>query len=64
MLSFPRTLVALLSHVSLHQNIVRAVETFEYRNSLYVVLELCSGGDLYSRDPYSEEEAAHIVSPF
>lgn len=25
-----------------------------------MVLELCSGGDLYSRDPYSEEEAAHI----
>lgn len=25
-------------------------------------MELCSGGDLYSRDPYTEEEAARIVS--
>jgi calcium-dependent protein kinase len=24
--------------------------------------ELCSGGDLYSRDPYTEEEAARITS--
>ena len=42
------------------QNIVRLVETFEYKYSLYVVLELCSGGDLYSRDPYSECDAARI----
>jgi serine/threonine protein kinase len=25
-------------------------------------MELCSGGDLYSRDPYTEEEAARIIS--
>jgi calcium-dependent protein kinase len=25
-------------------------------------MELCSGGDLYSRDPYTEEEAARITS--
>lgn len=25
-------------------------------------MELCSGGDLYLRDPYTEEEAARIVS--
>jgi calcium-dependent protein kinase len=24
-------------------------------------MELCSGGDLYSRDPYTEDEAARIV---
>jgi calcium-dependent protein kinase len=42
------------------QNIVRLVETFAYKYSLYVVLELCSGGDLYSRDPYSECDAARI----
>ena len=42
------------------QNIVRLVETFEYKYSLYVVLELCSGGDLYSRDPYNECDAARI----
>lgn len=25
------------------------------------MLELCSGGDLYSRDPYDEEQACGIV---
>lgn len=73
-----------------HPHIVRAIETFEYRNQIFIVMELCSGGgtsvvqewkrvcpllsldccsprlfwkpDLYSRDPYSEEEAARIVS--
>jgi calcium-dependent protein kinase len=25
-------------------------------------MELCSGGDLYTRDPYTEEEAARITS--
>ena len=25
------------------------------------MLELCSGGDLYSRDPYDEEQACKIV---
>ena len=41
---------------------MRAIETFEQRNQIFIVMELCSGGDLYSRDPYKEEEAARIVS--
>mmetsp|Transcript_4005 Transcript_4005/g.6698 ORF Transcript_4005/g.6698 Transcript_4005/m.6698 type:complete len:785 (-) Transcript_4005:21-2375(-) len=45
-----------------HPHIVRPIETFVHRNQLYIVMELCSGGDLYSRDPYTEEEAARIVS--
>jgi serine/threonine protein kinase len=44
-----------------HPHIVRAIETFEYRNQLYVTMELCSGGDLYTHDPYTEEEAARIT---
>jgi len=44
-----------------HPNICKAIETYEYRNQLYLVLELCSGGDLYSRDPYDEAQARHIV---
>eukprot|EP00542_Grammatophora_oceanica_P010432 CAMPEP_0194032256 /NCGR_PEP_ID=MMETSP0009_2-20130614/5237_1 /TAXON_ID=210454 /ORGANISM="Grammatophora oceanica, Strain CCMP 410" /LENGTH=706 /DNA_ID=CAMNT_0038672641 /DNA_START=11 /DNA_END=2131 /DNA_ORIENTATION=+ len=44
-----------------HPNIVRPIESFEHRNQLFVVMELCSGGDLYTRDPYTEEEAARIV---
>mmetsp|Transcript_2717 Transcript_2717/g.3852 ORF Transcript_2717/g.3852 Transcript_2717/m.3852 type:complete len:369 (+) Transcript_2717:108-1214(+) len=27
-----------------------------------MVMELCSGGDLYSRDPYTEEQAARIIT--
>jgi serine/threonine protein kinase len=45
-----------------HPHIVRPIETFEHRNQIFIVMELCSGGDLYSRDPYTEEEAARIVS--
>lgn len=45
-----------------HPHIVRAMETFEHRNQIFIVMELCSGGDLYSRDPYTEEDAARILS--
>lgn len=44
-----------------HPNICKAIETYEFNNQLYLVLELCSGGDLYSRDPYDEKQARHIV---
>jgi Protein kinase domain len=44
-----------------HPHIVRAMETFEYKNQLFVTMELCSGGDLYTHDPYTEEEAARIT---
>ncbi|CAB9517328.1 MAP kinase-activated protein kinase 2 (Fragment) [Seminavis robusta] len=45
-----------------HPHIARAIETFDFQGRLYICLELCSGGDLYSRDPYTELEAANIVS--
>ena len=32
-----------------HPNIVKAIETFEFNKQVYLVLELCNGGDLYSR---------------
>jgi len=44
-----------------HCNIVRPLETYEFSGQLYMLMELCSGGDLYVRDPYTEEQAAHIV---
>lgn len=40
---------------------MRPIETFVHKNKLCIVMELCSGGDLYSRDPYTEDEAARIV---
>jgi serine/threonine protein kinase len=45
-----------------HPNIVKAVETYDYKNRMYLVLELCSGGDLYARDPYDENQAKAIVA--
>lgn len=45
-----------------HPNIVKAMETYDYNGRLFLVLELCSGGDLYTRDPYTEDEAARIVT--
>ena len=44
-----------------HPNIVRAIATYEYHNHIAIVMELCSGGDLFSRDPYTEDRARHIV---
>jgi len=45
-----------------HPHIVRPIETYHYKYQIFIVMEHCSGGDLYSRDPYSEEEAARIIS--
>uniref|UniRef100_A0A6U1ZVH7 Uncharacterized protein n=1 Tax=Trieres chinensis TaxID=1514140 RepID=A0A6U1ZVH7_TRICV len=44
-----------------HPNVVRAVETFDYKSQIFMVLELCSGGDLHSRDPYNENDACRII---
>lgn len=44
-----------------HPHIVKAYEVFEDMGHIYVIMELCSGGDLYARKPYSEKEAAKIV---
>ena len=52
--------VAILKELD-HANIVKCYETFMYRGSLYLVLELCSGSDLYCRDPYTEEDARKII---
>ena len=44
-----------------HPNIVKAIETFEYNSQISIVMELCSGGDLYTREPYTEEQARRII---
>lgn len=46
-----------------HPNIVKAHELYRYKKHLFLVLELCDGGDLYTRSPYSERESArHVAS--
>lgn len=44
-----------------HPNIVKAFEVYETKINIYVVLQHCSGGDLYRRAPYSEKQSAKIV---
>lgn len=47
-----------------HPNIVKCHEAFESNNSLYIVMELCTGGELYDRiaakKKFSEVEAKHV----
>lgn len=44
-----------------HPNIVRAIETFEYKGQIGFLMDVCTGGDLYTRDPYTEDQARRIV---
>ena len=53
--------IAILKELD-HPHIVRPLETYHYKHQIFIVMEHCSGGDLYSRDPYTEEEAARIIS--
>ena len=34
---------------------------YNYKKQIYIILELCDGGDLYTRLPYSEKRAAGIT---
>ena len=45
-----------------HPNIVKAYEVYETKANIYVLMEYCSGGDLYARAPYMENQAANIVT--
>ena len=48
-----------------HENIVQLVEVFDTGKTFYMVLEMCSGGELFDRieqkDHYSEDEARSVV---
>ena len=63
---------SLLSEVKIlhkvdHPNIVKYYETYDEENYMYMVMELCSGGDLYKMisdkysDGMSEKEASEII---
>jgi calcium-dependent protein kinase len=45
-----------------HPNIIRLHEVYVYKKQIYMVLDLCDGGDLFSRVPYSEHDAARYTA--
>lgn len=44
-----------------HPNVLKAYETFHRKKEISIIMELCTGGDLYTRLPYSERQAADIM---
>lgn len=55
-----RNEIAVLQNLD-HPNIVKELEIYETKLNIYLVLEHCSGGDLYTRGPYSEKDACKIT---
>eukprot|EP00271_Cylindrocystis_brebissonii_P003682 TRINITY_DN1492_c1_g1_i1.p1 TRINITY_DN1492_c1_g1~~TRINITY_DN1492_c1_g1_i1.p1 ORF type:complete len:506 (-),score=88.59 TRINITY_DN1492_c1_g1_i1:1473-2990(-) len=63
--------VAIMHHLSGHPNVVEIYDTFEDKHNVYIVMELCRGGDLFDilleksqgngRTFHSERDAAALV---
>ncbi|KDP27071.1 hypothetical protein JCGZ_22068 [Jatropha curcas] len=55
----------IVENVSPHPNVIDLYDVYEDQNGVHLVLELCSGGELFDRivrkDKYSEREAATVV---
>lgn len=55
----------IVENVSPHPNVIDLYDVYEDTNGVHLVLELCSGGELFDRivaqDKYSETEAATVV---
>lgn len=56
--------IKILSCIGEHRHIVSLIDTFADSSHYFIVMELCQGGDLFSRivdvDRYSERDAANI----
>lgn len=55
----------IVEDVSPHPNVIHLYDVYEDTNGIHLVLELCSGGELFDRivkqEKYSEVEAAQVV---
>jgi serine/threonine protein kinase len=50
-----------MSHLQ-HENVVRVHEAYERKRHIYLIMEYCSGGDLWARsDHCTEEQAAAVI---
>jgi calcium-dependent protein kinase len=51
-----------------HPNLIRIFKVYEEDMKMYIVLELCTGGELYDRlvknGTYSERQAARLIRQF
>ena len=56
--------IACLSYLAGHPNIIRLVDVYETKHTVYMVQEMCQGGNLMQlleqNQPLSEEDAAHM----
>ncbi|KAL1196366.1 Calcium-dependent protein kinase 22 [Cardamine amara subsp. amara] len=58
-----KTEIQIMDHVSGHPNIVQIKGAYEDKKFIHIVMELCSGGELFDKvvnNPYSEKDAAGI----
>jgi serine/threonine protein kinase len=64
----PEFLVEMRNEINLlkkidHPNVLRAYEVYQDgKEHISIVMELCSGGDLNNRTPYTEDQARKIVA--
>jgi len=56
--------ISILHHLGDHPNVVELIEAYEGSKHIYIVMELCEGGELFdrivARGHYSEKDAATI----
>mmetsp|Transcript_4592 Transcript_4592/g.12777 ORF Transcript_4592/g.12777 Transcript_4592/m.12777 type:complete len:526 (+) Transcript_4592:190-1767(+) len=57
--------IQIMHHLAGHPNIVTMKDTFEDKNNIHLITELCAGGELFdritARGHYSEKDAATLV---
>ncbi|CAG9464081.1 unnamed protein product [Pedinophyceae sp. YPF-701] len=57
--------VQIMNHLAGHSNIVKIEDSFEDRRAVHIVMEMCSGGELFDRiveaKHYSEKKAADMA---
>jgi calcium-dependent protein kinase len=57
--------VAIMDHLSGHPNVVKLEDVFEDKRNVHMVMEICTGGELFdrivARGHYSEKSAAQII---